>query len=85
VYAKSSAINYIKNVKTPTLIIVGDSDGECPMPQSFEMWHALRDLGVTTQLIVYPGEGHHFADAEHITDRLERTLRWFEEKMPAKN
>ncbi|MBW8748757.1 MAG: S9 family peptidase [Acidobacteria bacterium] len=84
VYAKSSAINYIKNVKTPTLIIVGDSDGECPMPQSFEMWHALRDLGVTTQLIVYPGEGHHFADAGHNTDRLERTLRWFEEKMPAK-
>ncbi|WP_263409089.1 S9 family peptidase [Terriglobus tenax] len=85
VYAKSSAINYIKNVKTPELIIVGDSDGECPMPQSFEMWHALRDLGVTTQLVVYPGEGHHFANPQHVTDRLERTLRWFEEKMPAKN
>ncbi len=46
VYAKSSAINFIKNVKTPTLVVVGDRDGECPAPQSFEFWHALRDLGV---------------------------------------
>jgi dipeptidyl aminopeptidase/acylaminoacyl peptidase len=41
VYAKSSAINFIKNATTPTLIVVGDRDGECPAPQSFEMWHAL--------------------------------------------
>jgi dipeptidyl aminopeptidase/acylaminoacyl peptidase len=36
VYAKSSPINFIKNVKTPTLVLVGDSDGECPPPQSYE-------------------------------------------------
>ena len=42
VYAKSSAIDFIKNVKTPTLVVVGDRDGECPAPQSFEFWHALR-------------------------------------------
>jgi len=36
VYAKSSAIEYIKKVKTPTLVVVGDRDGECPSPQSFE-------------------------------------------------
>ena len=45
VYAKSSAITFIKNVKTPTLVIVGDRDGECPAPQSFEFWHALRAEG----------------------------------------
>ncbi|MGH9589131.1 MAG: prolyl oligopeptidase family serine peptidase, partial [Terracidiphilus sp.] len=45
VYAKSSAINFIKKVHTPTLLAVGDRDGECPAPQSFEFWHALRDLG----------------------------------------
>ncbi len=43
VYAKSSAINYIKQAKTPTLVVVGDRDGECPAPQSYEFWHALRD------------------------------------------
>jgi dipeptidyl aminopeptidase/acylaminoacyl peptidase len=82
VYAKSSAIDFIKNVKTPTLMVVGDRDGECPMPQSFEFWHALRDLGVTTELVVYPDEGHHFASAEHQRDVLERALGWFEEYMP---
>ncbi len=83
VYAKSSAITFIKNVKTPTLVIVGDRDGECPAPQSFEFWHALRDLGVKTQLVVYPDEGHGFRNPEHIKDREERTAKWFADNMPA--
>jgi dipeptidyl aminopeptidase/acylaminoacyl peptidase len=32
--------------------------------------------------VVYPGEGHHFASAEHQRDVLERALGWFEEYMP---
>jgi dipeptidyl aminopeptidase/acylaminoacyl peptidase len=82
VYAKSSAIEYIKNVKTPTLVIVGDRDGECPAPQSFEFWHALRAEGVKTQLVVYPNEGHGFVDPAHIRDRNERMLNWFATQMP---
>jgi dipeptidyl aminopeptidase/acylaminoacyl peptidase len=65
-------------VKTPTLVSVGESDAECPAPQSFEFWHALKVLGVPTQLVVYRGEGHEFADPAHRTDRVERTLAWFE-------
>jgi dipeptidyl aminopeptidase/acylaminoacyl peptidase len=82
VYAKMSAINFIKNVKTPTLSVVGDRDGECPAPQSFEFWHALRDLGEPTELVVYPDEGHGFVNPEHRRDVLERSLGWFEEYMP---
>jgi dipeptidyl aminopeptidase/acylaminoacyl peptidase len=85
VYAKSSAMTFIKNVTTPTLVIVGDRDGECPAPQSFEFWHALRDLGVKTQLVVYPDEGHGFRNPDHIRDRAEREVRWFAENMPASN
>lgn len=84
VYAKSSAITFIKQAKTPMLILVGDRDGECPAPQSFEMWHALRDLGVKTELVVYPNEGHGFRDPAHIRDRQERSAKWFAENMPAK-
>jgi len=84
VYAKSSAIEYIKKVKTPTLVVVGDRDGECPAPQSFEFWHALRAEGVKTQLVVYPNEGHGFRDPAHRRDVLERALNWFETEMPAK-
>jgi dipeptidyl aminopeptidase/acylaminoacyl peptidase len=84
VYAKSSAIEFIKKVKTPTLVVVGDRDGECPAPQSFEFWHALRAEGVKTQLVVYPNEGHAFRDPGHRRDVLERALNWFETEMPAK-
>ena len=83
VYAKSSAITFIKNVKTPTLVIVGDRDGECPAPQSFEFWHALRAEGVKTQLVIYPNEGHGFRNPENIRDRTEREMTWFQKEMPA--
>jgi dipeptidyl aminopeptidase/acylaminoacyl peptidase len=82
VYYKSSAMTFITQVKTPTLVVVGDRDGECPAPQSFEFWHALRDLGVPTQLVVYPNEGHGFANPEHRRDVLERALGWFDLYMP---
>jgi dipeptidyl aminopeptidase/acylaminoacyl peptidase len=78
VYAKSSPIDYIKHVKTPTLIVVGERDAECPAPQSFEFWHALKTLGVPTQLVVYPGEGHSFRTAEHRKDVLRRAVEWFD-------
>jgi dipeptidyl aminopeptidase/acylaminoacyl peptidase len=83
VYAKSSAINFIEKAKTPTLAVVGDRDGECPAPQSFEFWHALRDQHVPTQLVVYPNEGHGFVDPEHRTDVMVRALDWFAKYMPA--
>jgi dipeptidyl aminopeptidase/acylaminoacyl peptidase len=76
-YAKSSAINFVKNVKTPTLVVVGERDGECPAPQSFEFWHALKSLGVETQLVVYPDEGHRISKPEHRRDITRRMVGWF--------
>ena len=77
-YEKSSPIRFIKNVKTPTLIIVGERDAECPAAQSYEFWHALKTLGVQTKLIVYSSEGHMFIDPKHQADRLEQTVAWFD-------
>ncbi|HJY54410.1 MAG TPA: S9 family peptidase [Candidatus Udaeobacter sp.] len=78
VYEKSSPIRFIKNVKTPTLVIVGERDAECPASQSYEFWHALKTLGVPTKLIVYDGEGHLFIEPKHQVDRLEQTVAWFD-------
>jgi dipeptidyl aminopeptidase/acylaminoacyl peptidase len=83
VYAKSSAISFIKQAKTPTLVVVGDRDGECPAPQSFEFWHALRDQHVPTQLVVYPNEGHGFVDPSHRRDVMDRAVEWFTRFLPA--
>jgi dipeptidyl aminopeptidase/acylaminoacyl peptidase len=82
VYAKSSAIDFVKQARTPTLFLVGDRDGECPAPQSYELWHALRDRHVPSQLVVYPNEGHGFVDPAHRRDVMERALEWFQKSMP---
>jgi dipeptidyl aminopeptidase/acylaminoacyl peptidase len=78
VYAKSSPMTFIKNVKTPTLILVGDRDGEVPEPQSREFWHALKTLGVETQLVVYENEGHAIRQPAHQKDIMERLVGWFD-------
>jgi dipeptidyl aminopeptidase/acylaminoacyl peptidase len=83
VYARSSPIQFIKQVKTPTLVIVGQHDAECPAPQSYEFWHALKTLGVPTRLIVYPGEGHMFVKPESQVDRLDQTMAWFDKYLQA--
>jgi dipeptidyl aminopeptidase/acylaminoacyl peptidase len=82
-YAKSSAINFIKRTKTPALIVVGERDEECPAPQSFEYWHALKTLGVPTTLVVYANEGHHIAQPKNQEDIMRRSLDWFAKYLPA--
>lgn len=84
VYAKSAPMTFIKNVKTPTLVLVGERDGECPMPQSREFWHALKMLGVPTQLVIYPNEGHFIAQPEHERDIIERMVGWFDKYLNAR-
>ncbi|MGB9071392.1 MAG: S9 family peptidase [Terriglobales bacterium] len=78
VYAKSSPINFVKNVKTPTLVVVGERDGEVPAPQSREFWHALKALGIETQFVVYAGEGHAILNPEHRQDIQQRMTAWFD-------
>ena len=79
VYAKSDPIHFVKAVRTPTLILVGDRDGEVPMEQSVEWRHALAAQHVPVQLVVYPEEGHLFVKPEDTRDYSLRTLGWFEE------
>jgi dipeptidyl aminopeptidase/acylaminoacyl peptidase len=80
-YEKVSAITYIKHAKTPTLVLVGERDGEAPPAQSFEFWHALKELHVPTQLYVYPDEGHEFENFDDMIDVSVRTIEWFNKYM----
>jgi dipeptidyl aminopeptidase/acylaminoacyl peptidase len=79
VYAKSDPMHFVKAVKTPTLILVGDRDGEVPMEQSVEWWHALKTMKVPTKLVVYPDEGHLFVKPADLHNYNLRTLEWFDE------
>ncbi len=78
IYARSSPISFIKQARTPTLVLQGERDAEVPAPQAYEFWHALKTLGVETQLVIYPDEGHRFAKPEDDRDRLRRMVEWFE-------
>lgn len=79
VYAKSDPMHFVKAVKTPTLILVGDRDGEVPMEQSVEWWHALDTMNVPVKLVVYPNEGHAILKPSDARDYTLRSLEWFEE------
>jgi dipeptidyl aminopeptidase/acylaminoacyl peptidase len=79
VYAKSDPMHFVKAVKTPTLVLVGDRDGEVPMEQSVEWWHALKALNVPVQLVVYSNEGHMFIKPADARDYSVRSLEWFDE------
>jgi dipeptidyl aminopeptidase/acylaminoacyl peptidase len=81
VYARSSPMQFIKQVRTPTLVLVGEHDLECPPPQSMEFWRALKRLGVRTQLAVYEKEGHRITRPEHRRDILQRSARWLNEEL----
>jgi len=79
VYAKSDPMHFVKNVKTPTLILVGDRDGEVPVEQSVEWWHTLKAMHVPVKFVVYPNEGHVFVKPSDWQDYFLRSLEWFDE------
>jgi len=78
IYARSSPINFIRNVKTPVFSYVGANDIECPAPQTQEFQHALNALGVPTSYAIYPGEGHGLRDPTHLADSEQRAVAWFD-------
>ena len=42
---------------------------------------ALKELGVASELVVYPREGHGMRERAHARDVLERAVRWFTERV----
>jgi dipeptidyl aminopeptidase/acylaminoacyl peptidase len=77
VWEKISPFYRVSNITTPTLFMGGDVDWNVPIIGSEQMYQALKSLGRTTELVVYPGEFHGFTTPSHIKDRLERNLAWY--------
>jgi dipeptidyl aminopeptidase/acylaminoacyl peptidase len=77
-YENVSAIYFMKQAKTPTFIYVGERDIEVPPTQSIEYWHALKDQGVPTSLVIYPDEGHGIRGIANSADVRKRTVAWFD-------
>ena len=80
-FMKSSPIKYLKNAKTPTLILQGEADRTDPLGQSEELYHGLKHYGVEAELVLYPREPHGFTEEKHLIDRLNRIVAWYEKHL----
>lgn len=76
IYRDESPITYASQIKTPTLILCDVGDFRVPIPQSFEMYHALKDNGVTTEFYAYPVSGHFPGDPVRREDVMTRWIGW---------
>ena len=77
-YWNASPLKYASAVRTPTLFFVGENDGRVPMPQSVEMYRALKSNGVATRLYVAPREGHQWFELRHQLYKMNAEMEWFE-------
>ena len=76
-YWNNSPLKDVAKVKTPTLFIVGGSDVRVPLPQSVEMYQALKANGVPTHLYVAPREPHGWGELRHRLYKINVELDWF--------
>jgi dipeptidyl aminopeptidase/acylaminoacyl peptidase len=67
----------VAKITTPTLWMGGDRDWNVPILNSEQMYQAMRRLGRTTQLVVYPGQTHGISKPTYQKDRWQRYLEWY--------
>ncbi len=76
-----SPIRHIVNARTPTLIIHSEEDHRTPIEQGEQVFVALKQLGIDTEFVRFPGEPHGLSRqgrTDRRVARLEHILRWFD-------
>ena len=80
-YWAQSPMKYIGQTRTPTLVLHSEQDKRCPPEQGEQVFVALKRLGVETELILFPEEGHELSRngrTDRRIARLKHILRWFD-------
>jgi dipeptidyl aminopeptidase/acylaminoacyl peptidase len=77
-YWNQSPLKYIKKAKTPTMIHVVEGDPRVPSPQSVELHMALKQLGVPTELFMYPGTTHGITDPRNQLVKAVSEMAWMD-------
>ena len=78
VFWDHSPLKHIAKVKTPTIILVGEKDVRVPMPQSIELYRALKSNGVSTHLYIAPRSPHGWNELRHRLFKMNVELDWFD-------
>lgn len=83
-YTRNSPIFYIKNVKTPLLLLHNDKDGAVDYTQGIEYYNGLRRLKKPVVMITYKGENHGIAKTPNRKDYAVRMLEYFDHHLKGK-
>jgi len=77
-FNQRSPVTFVKNVKTPTLLLNGEEDPTDPIGQCQQFYRGLRRYGVETEFVMYPRMGHGPSEEKHQLDVMNRMIAWFE-------
>ena len=76
-YQKLSPNNFVKNFRTPCLVITGERDYRVPYTQSLEFFTDLQEMNVPSRLIVFPNDGHWPNAVKSMPLYYNAHLDWF--------
>ncbi|MGS0696011.1 prolyl oligopeptidase family serine peptidase [Shewanella sp. 0m-4] len=77
-YDHGSSLTHANNIKTPTLIHIGEGDQRVPLGHAQGLYRALQHyLNVPVELVVYPDEGHGLSKYQHRKAKMEWDQKWF--------
>jgi dipeptidyl aminopeptidase/acylaminoacyl peptidase len=78
-YEKWSPNRFVKNFKTPMLVVHGALDFRLSETQGFELFTALQRKGVESKLLYFPDEFHFVAKPQNARLWWNTIFNWFEE------
>lgn len=73
-----SPIRHVAKVATPVLLVHGLNDHNVPTSEAEQFFIALQDVGVETEMVLYPRAGHGIRETSQQIDFLERSMAWYE-------
>lgn len=75
-YERWSPHNFVKNFKTPILIITNELDYRVPVGEGLQLFTAVQRMGVESKLIVFPDEGHWVLKPQNSEFWFNNVLGW---------
>lgn len=85
-YWRYSPMAYVRNIRTPLLILHSEEDLRCPIEQAEQLFVALKQMRREVRFVRFPGENHELSRSGKPSHRLQRfgyLLDWFAEKLAA--
>jgi len=80
-YWDTSPLKYVKNVKTPTLVLHSDMDFRVPIEQGEQWFRALQHFRVPSEIVFFPRENHNLTrtgEPVHLVESLKWQVYWFD-------